>query len=427
VLKINTLLDKMKSKGIGLPEHGSGRSGQVLAKDLYRAIGDYNYPKMYTKPDDVIHLHMRRLVEPMKAYRFNKLSDTIKDEIFEDHNGWLEEQKFNGWRVLITYVPESGFRVWGGNLSDVTCLPVDYTDHVRLLKVYKTAGVESVKLHPKDSDCKYLFPRPFILDTEALCYDTVEMLDGYTSTNTLDSIKAILGSDKQRAVHLQEVENHVVTFHVFDLIEFNRGYSTFYNGIKDAPLSKRKADLKSKIAELLDYGFVNLHYVSCFKAGKKKFLKDVWSSGEEGAVLKHEDGFYVPGSRKKELCIKVKRTMSGEIGDDLDAFIIDYEDTEEWCKKGLIGSIKLGVYTDDTRSEVRHIATVSAMPEATREYISNGQTQCLGKVLTIDGQELSGRNKLIMHAVVDWKRGFREEKSKLDCVYDFGFIDEEKF
>jgi hypothetical protein len=49
------------------------------------------------------------------------------------------------------------------------------------------------------------------------------------------------------------------------------------------------------------------------------------------------------------------------------------------------------------------------------------------KVLTIDGQELSSRNQRIMHAIVDWDRGFRKDKSVSDCTLDLKTVKETMF
>ena len=163
---------------------------------------------------------------------------------------------------------------------------------------------------------------------------------------------------------------------------------------------------------------------------KNALLRTFWNRGGEGAVLKHAKGAYIPGGRKKDIAIKIKRTMSGDIGDDLDAFISGYVNTIEWNKKGLIGGVELSVYLNGNEHVV---ATVSSMPDEVREQLTDHHwydptgeyesdrkprlaSQFYGKVLTIDGQELSARNKRLMHAKADWARGFRQDKDATQCV-----------
>ena len=45
------------------------------------------------------------------------------------------------------------------------------------------------------------------------------------------------------------------------------------------------------------------------------------------------------------------------------------------------------------------------------------------KVLVINGQDMSPKAKRFMHAVADWNRGFRTEKSYLDCEMDEEFLE----
>lgn len=413
-MKIDYLLDWMKRIGVRMPTTGTGRGGRIVARDLQNAIGDHYAKSKYTGAM-AKHLKLRRLYTPMKAYRYNKLSTEMKGIVWNDDNEWYEEKKYNGWRIVITYIPDYGFAFWGNNLSDIDCLPVNYTNHVLLDRKY----------NPRHNNYRHYIPYSCILDTEGVCYDPVEMLDGRESSNSLDGVKAILGSDPDRAKMLQE-DGAKLDFYIFDHFSVEDGV------LQNMPLNFRKAVLDG-LAYVCT--IKNFYLAPKYTKGKKEQLKDIWADGEEGVILKNASAYYEAGARKKEIAIKVKRTMSGEIGDDIDAFIIGWIETLEWSKKNLIGGVKLGVFIEDGgECKIHHIATVSSMPDGTRELLSmcpHG-IPCLNpeydrKVVVVDGQELSAKNRMILHATVDWNRGFRQTKTAEDCTFSFGTLEKEKF
>lgn len=414
-MKIDTLISKMKQYGVSLPKEGTGMNQRIVARDLVHALGDHFVRDKYeAEPVMRIHCQTRREVLPMKAYRYDKLPEAEKEFVWRDKNGWIAEKKENGWRMLIVFIPGDGFSFWGGNTSDVDFLPVDYTDHILINGK-----------HPRHKDFENALYTRCVIDSEAICHDSVEMLDGLFSNNTLDSVRAILGSDPERAVQLQQ-EGAELEFHCFDYISWNL-LPNF-----EMKLTRRKECLAATLQCLGLKQFRSIKYTS---KAKQQMLNEVWRKGGEGVILKKEDSPYVPGGRLKNINIKVKRSMSGEIGDDVDAFIIGFEMTEEWSKKNLIGSLKLGVFIEEGgERKIHHIATVSAMPDHIREELTVNPYGIVslnpeydGTVLTIDGQELSERNQKLMHAKVDWNKGFREDKSREDCTFELDIIKEERF
>lgn len=423
-MKLSQLIAKMKENGVQLPSTGTGRGGKILARDLENALGDYffnlKYPKENTRRE---HCLMRRSFEPMKAYRYSELSGTTQHYVLDEENFWCAEEKYNGWRIVITYIPESGFCFWGGNISDKDFLPVDYTDHVIL-----EAG-----MNDHHNILMHLHRHRFAMDAEALCHDTVETLDGRWSNNTLEAIGAILGSNSSRARTMQK-EGAAIQFKLFDYIRFEDRYPV---GMK------HNLETRQQLLDLIvgkTRKFVKSFSTSerVFK-NKRRMLQKLWKEGKEGIVLKNTMEDYASGGRLKSHAIKVKRTMSGEIGDDLDCFISGFINTPEHAKKGLIGGIELSVYIDNGSSkELHHIATVTSLPDSIREAMTyTDDTSGIGrpticpdfllKVVVVDGQELSSKNRKLMHAKVDWNRGFRVDKSSKDCVIELKEIEEEKF
>ena len=75
-------------------------------------------------------------------------------------------------------------------------------------------------------------------------------------------------------------------------------------------------------------------------------------------------------------------------------------------------------------------ASVSSMPLKLREEmtkIGDDGKPCLkdeyyNRVLVINGQDLSPKSMRFMHATANWERGFRDDKSWMDCEMDEKFL-----
>lgn len=420
-MKIAKLVDKIKENGLRIPENGSGRNGKVLARDLEATLGDcFAKLKYGSDPIAMQHLNMRRAMAPMKAYRYTDLREGYKKLIFEDNNGWVLEEKYNGWRMIITFVKGHGFMVWGGNISDVDFLPVDYTEHVLF------NSVPAYKVVPIDVDYD------FALDTEAIPTGNVQMENGLYSSGSLDTLKAILGCLPETSIEMQRTQAKL-EFYCFDLVIFYSETKPNFSASNDVRVSALDITLRKLHSNSVVFDCFN-KAVRVFK-DKKERLKGIWQRMGEGAILKHKDSTYVPGGRLRTHAIKVKRSMSGEIGDDIDAFITGWVSTPEWEKKGLIGGLKLGVFIEEGgERKLHHIATVSSMPDDMRELLSMNphgiaclKEEYMYKVLVVDGQELSSRTNRLMHAEVDWPRGFRQSKRAEDCTFNLKRIEETKF
>jgi len=421
-MKIAEILEKMKVHGVSLPETGTGKNDKILARDLENALGDYFFEKKY-KDDPVKgdHCKMRRSFTPMKAYRYDKLKPTEKAKLFDDDNGWFAEEKYNGWRIIITYIPNDGFCFWGGNISDVDFLPVDYTEHVLLNQ-----------LHPRDELLKFNGGYvPHAIDAEAVCFDDVETLDGLMSNNTLDAVGAILGSSPERAIDMQE--DATLTFYCFDWLFFGSNFNKFQPCFL-ASLHHRKTCFATCLSAFMS-DITNFKLTRSIYNNKQQYLNKLWKAGGEGIILKNEAQSYVSGGRLRTHAVKVKRTMSGEIGDDIDAFVSGWIQTPEYSKVKLIGGIELSVFINERgEQKEHHIATVTAMPDHVRQQLTVHHYDVMmlrpeykNGVLVVDGQELSNRNRKIMHAKVDWNRGFRTDKRAEDCVLELNTLEEEKF
>jgi ATP-dependent DNA ligase len=419
-MKIAQLLAKMKQYSVSLPETGTGKNNKILARDLETALGDYFFDEKYKEPFKASHCRMRRSFIPMKAYRYDKLKQTDKNKLLEDGTEWCAEEKYNGWRIIITYIPDDGFCFWGGNISDVDFLPVDYTEHVQLMYLGEPR-------HPRSECFRGKCFSPFAFDAEALCFDDVEMLDGLVSNNTLDAVGAILGSSADRAIQMQK--EATLVFKCFDCIQFMGE-----KPLLETTLTMRQACLAANRL-CFSTSLSNIETTKHAYYDKQQYLNKIWKAGGEGIILKCQTQDYISGGRLRTHAIKVKRTMSGEIGDDIDAFISGWIKTPEHDKEGLIGGIKLSVFIQEGDNKYLHeIATVTGMPDHVRQQLTvkhydhyTLNPEYNEGVLVVDGQELSNRNRKIMHAKVDWKRGFRTDKRFNDCMLELNILEEERF
>lgn len=399
-MKQAQLLETIQALGLSLPEFGTGRNRQILNRDLEATIGDHFFDDL--PKEEKYHMDNRLQIRPMKAFRFDKLTTEQKAEVLADDNNWVAEEKMNGFRLIISYVPDhmrslvpDQFRFYGGNLSTVTCLPIDYTNHILLSKPIRM---------PEE----YIWP--LLIDCEVTCNDMVMTQDGLLTTDTREAVAAILGCSAGEAM-MHQADGAKLIFSGFNIISpegFPLPYAKQQNGLTTIAYCNKDNP--------------HFEHLQPVKKDKLKFVQRLWKLGGEGAVFKNTEKEYVSGGRQRDVAVKLKRTMSGDIGDYIDAFISSYVLTKEHSKENLIGGIVLSVWLN---GELHEIATISNMPDELREKMTFSGADGVPKinpvymdrVLEIDGQELSTRNTKLMHAVVrDWN--FRIDKDSSDCIME---------
>lgn len=414
-MKFAELCDTIDRLGLRLPVSGSGRNGKILNRDLEQVIAEhYAAPHMSSPAFRMRH----ELNEVQLAARYDDLTKAQQEELFQDHNDWIMEEKYDGCRMTLCYTPSEGFRAFGRNRSKRTLLPVDYTSklllnvdgHFQTLDAY--AGV---------------FSNSFILDCEVTTEGSIELPDGRFSSSKLNTVVALLQLNEEDSRHWQRTDAPLKVL-AFDCVLWQAGALRTDWAFKD----------RRRWLETLKVPGIELSKV--YETDKRQRL-DMWlNAGKEGAIFKHLNASYTPGLsdyRDKGACVKVKRTIMQQHAADIDAYIIGYTRGDEFDKQGLIAGIKLGVNLkreDGTIEEDYWIATVSGMPLSVRQAMSEvvGGEPMLRQhfynaVLVVDGQDISGRNRRISHARVDWDRGFRSDKSAYDCCLLESFMDSQIF
>ena len=148
---------------------------------------------------------------------------------------------------------------------------------------------------------------------------------------------------------------------------------------------------------------------------KEEYVREVLESGGEGVVFKDLDAPYSLGSRPRSW-LKLKRK------DIVDAIIIGFGKGKEWDKKGLIGSVELGIF--DEGGQLRSIGRVSSLPLKNRlemteliEGIPTLKKEFLGTVVECSFQELN-KNLKGRHLQILGYRDGSNAKSIGECFLD---------
>lgn len=413
------MLRQMKRLGVAIPTAGTGRNGKILNSDLERALE--NYYMAQSAPHSWGRRARQALREPMLSYRFDKLSEEQQDYLLQDNNEWAAEEKYDGCRMIVTFAPEEGFMFFGRNRSVNDYLPIDYTSKI------------VINGH-LGSECAGLLHTHRVWDAELITEGYVETQEGRFTGAKLNAAVAVLQLNEADS-HLAQLTTAPLQCVLFDVIPLTQE-------LRMLPweFSQRRDSLIRDCHQLADYGLSTFFQLSsCLNRGKKAFLDKVLSEGKEGLILKNLNGVYVPGIngyRDKSASVKVKRTMTGALGEEIDAYVIGYTNGPEHAKEGCIAGLKLAVQlraADGTLTE-HWIATVSGIPQHVRSAVSECgegppalRKEFYGQVLAIDGQDISARNRRIAHARADWRRGFRDDKTAAMCIMDEEFIDGQLF
>lgn len=423
--KIDTLLAEMKARNLRLPSYGSGRNGKVLRRDLIKVLESYSLSFIENLS---VGLQLRILLdEVMLSYRYDDLNDTTKQALMNDDNGWIAEKKLNGCRLVMCYVPEEGLHFFSRNRSKTDFLPIDYTDKILFCG----------KLGP---EWKGAFgTNIFLQDLEAVTDGFVETGDGRFTNKTLNAAVAVLQLEAEASKRAQRTTAplKLVAFdHIFVLngkMHLDHFWSTRRLGLEAVYKDFRSFCKQFGIES-------NYSITKYYQNGKKAYLEGLLAAGEEGIILKNAKSPYVQSLnnfRDKNACVKVKRSMMNSLGSDIDTFIIGYTLGDEHSKRGWIAGVKLGVHLrgEDCLTKVHWIATVSSLSDEWRETLSDVTPSgepflkdgYYDKVVTIDGQDISARNRRISHARCPDGFSIREDKSSEDCVMDDAFIESQMF
>ena len=355
----------------------------------------------------------RALDSPALCFpHWNLKEDEQKEILCSDD--WVAEEKFDGVRALLYYYPEEGFNMFSRNISVETFLPISYTDKILFIK-------DGVVKEPKDFIGEY--DTNFTIDNEMLATKNIDtsilrpQKGSYTDT-LLSAAVSILALNEEESKIIQK-EQCPLEFRCFDILRIGD-----YDFL-DVPYKDRKESLKGLVDTLKkDLPISYVPYVQG-KENKEKYLKDILDSGREGVVYKHIDSSY-PTTRDRHAMVKFKGSMTMSVGKDIDAFVVDVIQPNKGSgndMEHILGGLKMAIYVDNedgSDNKQWWIASVSSIPLDLRRDMSEWDGKSvklnpnyLGKVFTIDGQDLTSVSFRFSHAVI---RSMREDKSPYDCV-----------
>ena len=364
-----------------------------------------------------------KIDSPMLALQIKNKSEEEQNDIWNNQEKWLAEEKIDGSRQVLCWFKEDRcLDAYSRNTSVFDFLPINYGQ-----KLYDTVDVSK------------LFNIPdFIIDGELVLKNNEIVKDNSVdiiADTQLNMVSAILSADYNLSKQFQKL--NPIKLIAFDIL--------MYDGkdLTSLPLRERKKYLQlvfNNIKDLIDIELVaNSNGLST-----RDFYNQIVSVGGEGLVVKDLDSLYdIRGKRAGEW-VKIKRSVTGSLleqnyGDTFDCFVIGFNEGQKGTKnEGLVGSLNFGIYLLDKNNKVildergipqiHHICTVGGLPDKLREAITvkdfNGNVQLrpdiYAKVATVDGQDVSDKNMRLAHArLIQW----RVDKSADQCTIRKDFLE----
>jgi ATP-dependent DNA ligase len=348
--KLFELIKECREKGIPVPH-----DAKVSKEDLIHKLANYHLEQ---SPGDIPSLEQ---ITPQLARDITELPEKEREEVLKSDRFAAGEKK-NGIRGILHIRPE-GNRFTSRNRCANTYLLNELTENIPHLC--------SLDLGQWDGS---------IFDGELYITNNFIKLDSLT--NALEATSALLHCSPEKAREFQQTTGQRIHYHIFDVI-------------KAEGQDLRPVSFKDRLKYLNEFkGYIKssgrnqfIEFEDLIFKDKEQYFKEIIKAGGEGIVLKDLEAPYFPGSRSSSW-LKLKRSST------TDAIIIGYDRGNEWDEKGLIGSIKLGVF--DECGDLRSIGRVSSLSLQKRiemtEVVDGVPTlrkQCLGTVVECRFQELN--------------------------------------
>ena len=380
------------------------QAGNKLRKDDYvRALRNHFLLEKYGSIDNIPwSMKFMLSIECLQlCRRIQTLKESDQQKIWESDD-WIAEEKVDGNRMALLWdADEKQFHFFSRNNSMVDYLPQDYKD-----TIYITAD-------------NFDYDKNFVLDAEVISTSpNIETNDTQCLTQ-LQSTSALLALNPDDSIAIQR--NDPLKFIVFDCLYHDESYM-------DKPWIERHKQTELLCNKLKEYNFnceLNpvIENTEYNKNKKREFFDELIDNQKEGIVLKNKYAKYHATSSRTIDCVKVKRSTSDSLTNDIDAFITDYvvgnDDTRnENMVVGFIFSVRLE--KEDGTIVNHNIAVCSNISDCIKEDATviddNGNVSLNNdyyfRVATLKGQNISARNMRLTHAVIDT---WRLDKSADGC------------
>ena len=380
------------------------QAGNKLRKDDYvRALRNHFLLEKYGSLDNIPwSMKFMLSIECLQlCRRIQTLKESDQQKIWESDD-WIAEEKLDGNRMVICWdADEKQFHFFSRNNSMVDYLPQDYKD-----TIYITAD-------------NFDYDKNFVLDAEVISTSpNIETNDTQCLTQ-LQSTSALLALNPDDSIAIQR--NDPLKFIVFDCLYHDESYM-------DKPWIERHKQTELLCNKLKEHNFnceLNpvIENTEYNKNKKREFFDELIDNQKEGIVLKNKYAKYHATSSRTIDCVKVKRSTSDSLTNDIDAFITDYvvgnDDTRnENMVVGFVFSVRLE--KEDGTIVNHNIAVCSNISDCIKEDATviddNGNVSLNNdyyfRVATLRGQNISARNMRLTHAVIDT---WRLDKSADGC------------
>jgi ATP-dependent DNA ligase len=348
--KLSELIKECREKGISITE------GNKVSKEyLVSRLAECHLQR------DQGGLQPLEQILPQLAKDIADLPEKEREEALRSDRFAAGEKK-NGIRGIL-HIRAEGNRFTSRNRCANTYLLNELTDNVPHLKSLDLRDFEGS-----------IFDGELYLPSEFIKLDTF--------ANALEATTALLHCSPDKARDYQESTGQRIHYHIFDVLRANGQHLT------TRPLTERVQYLKDFQGFIKSSGHEeHIRFEELVFNAKEEHLRKIIEAGGEGIVLKDLNAPYFPGARSSSW-LKLKRSST------TDAIIIGYDRGNEWDKKGLIGSIKLGVF--DECGDLRSIGRVSSLSLQKRiemtgvvEGIPTLKKEYLGTVVECRFQELN--------------------------------------
>lgn len=380
------------------------QAGNKLRKDDYvRALRNHFLLEKYGSIDNIPwSMKFMLSIECLQlCRRIQTLKESDQQKIWESDD-WIAEEKVDGNRMVICWdADEKQFHFFSRNNSMVDYLPQDYKD-----TIYITAD-------------NFDYDKNFVLDAEVISTSQNIETNGTQCLTQLQSTSALLALNPDDSIAIQR--NDPLKFIVFDCLYHDESYM-------DKPWIERHKQTELLCNILKEHNFnceLNpvIENTEYNKNKKREFFDELIDNQKEGIVLKNKYAKYHATSSRTIDCVKVKRSTSDSLTNDIDAFITDYvvgnDDTRnENMVVGFIFSVRLE--KEDGTIVNHNIAVCSNISDCIKEDATviddNGNVSLNNdyyfRVATLKGQNISARNMRLTHAVIDT---WRLDKSADGC------------
>ena len=376
--RLNELIQECQQKGIPIPE------GQKVSRDYFiRKLAECH---LQDNPRGVPPLEQ---IAPQLAKDIRDIPEADRIEVLKSDK-YACGEKINGVRGILHIRPE-GIRMTSRNRCDSTHLMNELTANLPHLCTMDLGSWEGS-----------------IFDGEL--YLKKDFVSLNSKATALEATSALLHCSPDKAKKFQDL-NGLVRYHIFDVIR------TKGEDLVTLPLRERLKHLNEfkRVTQALGYGGI-IDFETLVLSDKEEYVMEVLESGGEGIVFKDLDAPYSLGARPRSW-LKIKRNST------VDAIIIGFDKGKEWDKKGLIGSIELGVF--DEKGELRSIGRASSFPLQKRiemtELVNGSPSlnrEFIGTVVECTFQDLNKNLKGRHLQVISFREG-ANSKPISECRFDF--------